>query len=174
MGRRADAPRVRTHRRTRPTRACPLAVGRYRAAFLVRIPFISVLPSAHGSKWLPGRTRRARTPRRCVFSSCVIEIPCDERTNERTTAEPRRRGSTREDARCCGGGRDLRRRRRSLGRVNVLTSRLTRACTSRVLRCSYFCCSSRRADLPEEDDVAVVRSKNQSHSLSSFPPCMAW
>lgn len=81
-----NAPRVRTHRRTRPTRACPLAVVRYRAAFLVRIPFISVLPSAHGSKWLPGRTRRARTPRRCVVSSRVIEIPCDVGTNERTTA----------------------------------------------------------------------------------------
>lgn len=83
-GCRPQVPRLRPYRRTRPKRACPLAVGRYRAAFLVRIPFISVLPSAHGSKWLPGRTRRARTSRRIMsFHRALSEnISRDQRTRD--------------------------------------------------------------------------------------------
>ena len=154
-----DVPYVHMYRRTRPTRACPLAVSRYRAAFLVRIPFISVLPSAHGSKWLPGRTLRARTSRRSVVSSCVIEIPCDEKMyvtyNGETSAtriDSWRRSQTLAVATAATAATAA---AHSLDRrVNhVLTSRPTRACTSRV-----FCVASRakpvhcrQVDLPEED-----------------------
>lgn len=178
-----DVPCVRTHRRTRPTRACPLAVSRYRAAFLVRIPFISILPSAHGSKWLPGRTRRARTSRRCVVSSCVIEIPCDERTKVGATARPRRRGSTRGDA-----------RRRSLLRSPPpplpplpLTRSLARSprqpridvkAYARV-HVSRFALHRPLLNPSIVDKWTSPRRimwpllKNQFHSLSSFPTCMA-
>lgn len=62
--------------------------------------------------------------------------------------------------------RSLRHRRR----VNdVLTSRPTRACTSRVLRCSFFRHASRREDLFEEDDVTVIE---KSIALSVIVPTM--
>jgi len=90
---------VRPRRWARLTRACPLVVGRYRAAFIVRIAFISALPSAHGSKWLPGRTRRARTPRHYVVLSRVIEVSRDKRATMNLAARIRVSSRSRRDAR---------------------------------------------------------------------------
>jgi hypothetical protein len=90
---------IRPRRWARLTRACPLVVGRYRAAFIVRIAFISALPSAHGSKWLPGRTRRARTSRHYVVLSRVIEVSRDERATMSFATRIRVSSRGRRDAR---------------------------------------------------------------------------
>lgn len=101
----------------------------------------------------------------CVVSSRVIEIPCDEWTNERH-GEPRRRGSFRGDARCRGRGRGRRSRHRSLAPPPPLPPPRQRCVDVRPyarVHISSFalltlmpCVASRQSDLSEDDNVAVV------------------